>query len=251
MIFWKRKSPASEPQRTAAEEYAILENLYRGKIDTTLQTIPSLLDAANYEWAAKNYAMMADAHVELGVLRWRGGLDPRPDFERATSAFDALGELVSDHGLPKANHEFPILYAMLSLSGRRTSIEFEDSAFFKESRWPCYLSCIVHALHDQPLDSYRDQLLDTYLGEGDELADRTMRTYLNLLEAHSVGVPVDALVAEAEANWLKRKTSRFFADEGLLCEGHGLKNELFVDLYLSAILHKIGWDGESIHRWKW
>jgi hypothetical protein len=251
MIFWKRTEPTKEAPRSGAEEYAIIEQIYRDEIEGSVRAIPNLLDAGNFGWAGTNFNMMAGTHVELGLLHWRGGVDPRGDFERAVDAFDNLRALVREHNLPPSDYDFPLVYAMLALMGRKTPIEFEDSAYHKEHRWPCYLSCVAHALHDQPLDSHHDQLLNTYLGEEEEFADRIIRTYLNLLEAHSGGKPVDAPVAEAEVNWLKRKTSRFFADGGPFSDGHGLKNELFVDIYLAAILHKVGWDGGSIHRWKW
>ncbi|KAF0173171.1 MAG: hypothetical protein FD160_3503, partial [Caulobacteraceae bacterium] len=58
------------------------------------------------------------------------------------------------------------------------------------------------------------------------------------------------LVRKAEDNWLKRKTNRFF-EESDSRDGHGDYNELYVDIYLAAVLRKIGWQGESVHRWKW
>jgi hypothetical protein len=250
MIFWKRTKPEHEAPRTAAEQYAIIEKIYRDEIEMSVRAIPDLSSAGNYVWVGTNLMMMADTHVELGLLHWRAGLDPRPDFERAMHVYDELSTLANEHNLAR-HYEFPIVYAMLFLMGRRTTIDFEDEEYYKEHRWPCYLSCVVHALHDQPLDSYHEQLLDTYLGTEEEFADHVIRTYLDLLEAHAAGKPIASLVADAEANWLKRRTSRFFADGGPFSNGHGLKNELFVDIYLAAILNKIGWDGDGIHRWKW
>lgn len=251
MIFWKRTKSTSEALRTVAEEYAIIDQIYRDGIALNLGAIPKLLTEGNYAWAGTNFNMMAVTHVELGLLHWRAGRDPRVDFEQAIDAFDKLEALAHEHNLSSADYDFPLVYAMLSLMGRNSAIKFEDSAYHKEHRWPCYLSCVVHALHDQQLDSYHDQLLNTYLGTNAGFADHVIRTYFDILEAHSSGNPVDALVAEAEANWVKRKTSRFFAGGGPFSDGRGLKNELFVDIYLAAILRKIGWDGESVHRWKW
>jgi hypothetical protein len=28
-------------------------------------------------------------------------------------------------------------------------------------------------------------------------------------------------------------------------------NDIYVDVYLAAVVKKIDWQGESIHRWKW
>jgi hypothetical protein len=226
------------------------ERVRHDVIAGSLKVIPELIGAGNFVWAAKNYAMIADKNTDLGLLHWRRGLDPHPDFERAIEAYESLRALVHEHDLERRNHEFPIVYAMLFLMGHKTTIEFEDEEFHEEQRWPCYQCCLVHALHDQALNERHARLLNQYLAQNDGLADRSVLTYLKLLGMRQTDRSVDELVTVADANWAGRKSDRFFS-HGAAFDGHGVMNDIYVDIYLAAVLQKIGWQGESVHRWKW
>lgn len=213
--------------------------------------IPNNLNREDFPLAVYNYGRVADRYVDLGLLHWRHGLDPRPDFENSIEAYEKMIALARDYGLPKNVAEIPIVYAMLSLMGRRTPIEFEDEDYHEQHRWPCYQCCLVHALHDQPLNERHAKLLDQYLAENDELPDRTFLTYFQLLGMRLSERSPDELVKSAEANWTKRKRDKFFSDAGAAFDGYGVMNDIYVDVYLAAVLQKIGWQGESVHRWKW
>ncbi len=232
------------------DQYLINEQIRRDGIAGSRRAIPELLSAGNFGWAAKNYAMMADGNTELGLLHWRRSLDPRSDFESAGDAYDKLRAIVQERGLEKRNHEFPVVYAMLFLIGRQMPIEFEDELYHEVHRWPCYQSCLIHALHDQPLNDRDTALINRYLAENDELADQIFLTYLQLLGTRPTDHSIDELVTIAEANWLERKSDKFFRD-GPAFDGYGVMNELYVDIYLAGVLKKINWTGNSIHRWIW
>jgi hypothetical protein len=244
-VFGKTAPPPAIP-----DQYAHNEQTARDGIALSTRLVPKLLGEGNFVWAAKNHAMIAEGHTDLGMLHWRRGHDPRPDFESAILAFENLRYLVQEHGLDKHDHEFPLVYAMLSLMGRRMPIEFEDAAYHAEHRWPCYQSCLVHCLHDRPLDARHASLLDQYLSENDELPDRSFLTYFQLLGVRSSGQSRDELVQAGEASWRRRKTDSFFSDAGYI-NGHGVMNDLYVDIFLAAVLKKIGWQGQSIHKWMW
>jgi hypothetical protein len=232
------------------EQYTVNEQVGLERVAGSRKVIPELLGAGNLVWAGKNYAMIADAQVDLGLLHWRRGLDPRSDFAAAIDAHESLLRLVREHRLDKHNHEFPIVYAMLSLMGRKSRIEFEDESYHDEHWWPCYQCCLVHALHDQPLNERHTRLLDRYLSENDELADRSFQTYFQLLGTRPTDLSRAELVNLAEANWLCRKNDQSFSD-GAAFDGYGVMNDIYVDIYLAAVLQKIGWQGASVHRWRW
>ena len=56
--------------------------------------ITELLANSNFEWAAQNGRVTAEAYVDLGLLHWRRGVDPREDFECAARAYQKLNEIV-------------------------------------------------------------------------------------------------------------------------------------------------------------
>jgi hypothetical protein len=244
-VFGKTAPPPAIP-----DQYAHNEQTARDGITLSTRLVPKLLGEGNFVWAAKNHAMIAEGHTDLGMLHWRRGHDPCPDFEAAILAYEKLRDLVQEQGLERRNHEFPLVYAMLSLMDRKTPIEFEDVDYHWEHRWPCYQSGLVHFLHDQPLPEPRARLLDRYLMENDELPDRSFLTYFQLLGVRPSGQSQDELVQAGEANWRKRKTDSFFSDAGYI-NGQSVMNDLYVDIFLAAVLKKIGWQGQGIHKWMW
>jgi hypothetical protein len=145
----------------AEEQYFWNEKNSREYVELIENAIPRNLHEGKFDLATANYGRLAETHTDLGVLHWRHGLDPRPDFERGVLAYAKMQTLAPEHAVPKNVQEMPYVYAMLALMDRRSPIAFEDENYHKEHRWPCYQCCLVHALHDQPLDAYHDQLLNT------------------------------------------------------------------------------------------
>jgi hypothetical protein len=236
-------------KRTAPEQYAINEKNRLEELIIIEEALPKNLGESNFSLAASNYGRMAHRHADLGLLHWRHGLDPRPDFERGIEAYEKMCALAREHALPKNVGELPVVYAMLFLMGRQTAIEFEDENYHKQHRWPCYECCLVHMLHDQPLNELHRGLLDRYLAKYDQRADRVILTYLQLLGARPSEQSRDELVKVADGNWVRRRGNQFF--DGWAWWGYGIMNDIYVDIYLAAVLKKIGWQGDSVHRWKW
>lgn len=228
------------------DQYEINENNRRDYVAILEGAIPLNLEKGDFATAAANYGGLAQTHTDLGLLHWRRGLDPRADFARAITACDSMSRIAKQRELDKNIFAMPSVYAMLALMGHQSVIEFEDEAYHDDHRWPCYECCVVHALHDQPLNEHHSLLLEHYLMENDAPADRAARTYLQLLGIQPSDQLLADLVATAEANWVNRKRDKFFAD-GPAFFGYGVMNDIYVDIYLAAILSKIGWDGASIH----
>jgi len=256
-VFGKTPSNAGSPVQSSAavghsmtDQYAINERDALGSISCSQDVIPDLIKEGNFAWAAYNYEMVATSQTELGLLHWRRGLDPRPDFERAIDAYDNLCVMARTKQLKGSDYSLPLVYAMLSLMGRKVAIEFHNAKSHQEYSDSYYKCCLVHALHDQPLDERHAGLLEKHLTENNELPDRSFLAYFQLLGLRPSDQSPGELVQLADANWAKRKRDRIFAD-GPSLEGYGIMNELYVDIYLAAVLQKIGWEGESVHRWKW
>ena len=82
------------------------------------------------------------------------------------------------------------------------------------------------------------------------LAVETYRTYFDLLEADGNGARTEVLVKAAEVNYKKRAGDGFYGG-GPTYMGGGPDNPYVVDFVLAAILKRIGWTGETIHKWTW
>jgi len=189
------------------------------------RVIPKLINEGNFAWAGVNYRLIAESYADLGLLHWRRGWDPRPHFELGVAAYEKLHALVQDHHLNRRDYECSVVYAMLSLMGHRVSIEFDDEKAHRDFRLPCCECCIVHALHDQPLNDVHALFLEHYLTAYDDVPQKTYITYLQLLGLRPTSLSQNDLVRAAEQNWLDHKTNKSFS-EGLSLYGHGVMNEI-------------------------
>lgn len=254
-IFGRTLSNAGA-QTSGTVEHLMTDQYSRTEADAVAwiisshDAIPVLIEAGNFAWAANNYRIIAEKQTELGLLHWRRGLDPRTDFEGAIKAYSNLSEMAETQNLLRRDFEPSLVYPMLSLMGRTVSIEFYDPRAHEEFRIYCYQDCVARALHDEPLDDWHISLIDKHLAHNDDLLDRSFLTYFQLLGLRPTDQSPVELVRLAEANWAERRRDNFFAD-GPFWNGHGVMNELYVDVFLAGVLKKIGWEGESTHRWKW
>lgn len=207
------------------------------------------LQDGNTEIAHFNQGNISILAVDLGLLHWRHGVNPRPAFHKAEEAFEKAASMTRDYGLRSGlDWRQTVVAAALYLIDHPAEVHFWDEKF-KKARWPCYDTALIYALHDKPLSDLHRSQLEAFLARRDDLIDVTYRTYFDLLRDPADGAR-EVLVRKAEENWLKRKTNRFFEDSDSR-DGHGDYNELYVDIYLAAVLKKIGWRGDSIHGWRW
>jgi hypothetical protein len=212
--------------------------------------ISELLANSNFEWAAQNCRVTAEAYVDLGLLHWRRGVDPREDFACAARAYQKLVEIVQQHKLLESSFEIPLVYAAMFLVDRRAVIEFGNEAAYKASRWSCYQARLVHALHDASPSEMLLAMTDKFLAEPETLPDRIFESYFQLLGLRPQTMGLEERVMRAKATWAERKRDELIP-AGRALDGHGDANDLYVDLYLGAVLKKIGWKGHTVHRWLW
>lgn len=212
--------------------------------------ITELLAHSNYAWAAQNCKILAEAFVDLGLLYWRQGTDPRREFEAAEGAYLKLVDIVRKHRLPKGDFDVHLVYAAMFLIGRKTEIVFCDEETNGASRWACYQARLVHALHDAPASDALVALTDRHLAENDKLPDDIFEIYFQLLGLRPSKLELEERVRRAKSTWAERKRSEDIP-EGRALDGVGAMNEIYVDIYLGAVLRKIGWKGRTVHAWQW
>lgn len=219
-------------------------------IARTPAVVTELLNHSKFDWAAQNCRMATEAYVDLGLLQWRRGIDPRPAFEGAIEAQSKLSAIVRKYRLPKGDFDLSLTYAAMFLMGQSAPIEFFNEETYAELRWPGYQCRLVHILLDQAPSERLEKLTDRHLAENDELPDRTFETYLQLLGLHPSKLDMEERVRRARATWVERKR-HVLAHEGRALDGHGVMNDLYVDIYLAAVLKKIDWVGPTVHAWTW
>lgn len=219
-------------------------------VDRTPAVVKDLLNHSNYAWAAQNCKQAADAYVDLGLLHWRRGIDPRADFEGAFRACSGLDELVQKHQLSKSGFDLSLVYAALFLMGRTAQIDYVDAVACNDFRWPCYQYRLVHALHDEAPTERLTKLVDGHLAKNDELPDKIFEAYFQLLGLRPSKLDMEERVRRARSTWVERKRDAL-SPEGRSLDGHGVMNDLYVDIYLAAVLKKIGWVGHTVHAWIW
>lgn len=234
----------------APEQYTRNVEASQAMVARTPAVVKDLLNHSNYVWAAQNCKQAADAHIDLGLLHWRRGIDPRADFDGAFRACSALDELVRKHDLPKSDFDLSPVYAAMFLMGQRAHIEYFSEEAFRASRWLCYQGRIVHALHDQVPDDDVLKLVDKHLAENDELPERIYEAYAQLFGLRPSKMDEEDRVMRAKSTWAERKRHELVPG-GPPWDGHGVMNDLYVDIYLAAILKKIGWKGHTVHAWIW
>jgi hypothetical protein len=232
--------------------YADIEKNRLDEIEIGKKAIDGNLRKKEVHLARSNYRRQAEVYVDLGMLRWRQGIDPRADFSSGAEAILAMQSLLQD--LPQQSRSRPdlatdLVNVSMFLGGHamaRESVGFQPA----QARVLCYRCLVTSVLLQGSPDPDLFEQCNQFLSENAELVDQTQLTYLELLGLRASGKTVDDLVRKAENNWLLRKTSSLF-EEGASREGHGAMNELYVDIYLGAILKKIDWEGQSVHRWVW
>lgn len=235
---------------TLDHQYTARVEASQAFVDRTPAVVKDLVKHNNYVWAAQNLKQAADAYIDLGLLHWRRGIDPRADFEGAFRACSGLDELVKKHMLPKSDFDLSLVYAALFLMGRPAQIEYVDVAACTEFRWPCYQYRLVHALHDEAPTERLTKLVSDYRATSDALPDRIFEAYFQLLGLHPSKLGMEERVRRAKATWVERKRHALLP-EGRALDGHGVMNDLYVDIYLAAVLKKIGWVGPTVHVWAW
>jgi len=196
-----------------------------------------------------NACSLSQHFLELGLLDWRAGQDPTEFFKAAGEWYDAGWELFQPDDRVGAAHQKGAVDIAQYLVGRRGRLGFS----WEEHRGSPYISFTYEnafRLFDQPLPEKLKAQNDRYVQHRKGILTRSFITHRKLFDYEGTAEGFEALVREAEKNWLDRRTDRALDDTDFTM-GYANGNDLVVDLDLGAILKKRNWQGESIHRWRW
>jgi hypothetical protein len=206
-------------------------------------------NSSNYELALSNVRESFKAYLMAALIQWRTGSEcPAKSIADAVHAVVEGLSLLSSLGTPPLRiSDIPV---------ERTSI----CAFLINSPSPeCSLgflksdrrldALIANALLDKWDQSAWDSTLTQLRAvKGRGLAAETYTGYYNLL--FSTNANIEDSVRSCEVLFERRAKDRFFSG-GDQTYGGGPDNALTVDFRLAAILKKIDYRGDSLHRWRW
>jgi len=219
-----------------------------------------VIGRGDYPLAYRNMASSLETHFDTALLRWRRGESPVADMQRALLTSRKMLAAITDWQL---DDETLNGYGYTWNLVRYISFLLDQPVALLEERLVRIRQSISKAA-DVALDFH---ILDALEGREwrenlpapfERLASRkrqmlaveTYRTYFDILDTDGDVEAIEPLVRIAEANFKKRSRDGFYSG-GPTFMGGGPDNPYVVDFVLSAILKKVDWTGDTIHKWKW
>ncbi len=212
-------------------------------------------ESQDFVSAAGGLQSLAGEFVRRGLMSWRHGESPVDDLKSAYDTFRELVQLSSrgqqTHGTGGVDCDmFARAFSLLNAEIDVLPWRDEEIANDEVPEYLIYSRFVSLRLQSRSEAEQQLERVIGFLESGRRLVDQSYRVYLMLLGDMPATNSVDELVAQAEWNWARRKTDQYF-DPLPIHEGFGDFNVAYPDLTLAAILRKVGWEGESVHRWKW
>lgn len=212
----------------------------------------------DYPLAYRNLCRSLERHFDTALLRWRRGETPITDMEAAlTTSGEMLAAItgwqLDDETLNGYGDVWNLVRYISFLLDQPVALPEERLVRIREDR----IQYADVALDYRILDALEGREWHDGLAEALErlaskkrqmLAMDTYRTYFDLLEADRDEKQTETLVRAAEANYKKRARDGFYSG-GPTYMGGGPDNPYVVDFMLAAILKRIGWMGDTVHRW--
>lgn len=200
------------------------------------------LAASNLWLAASNLTQCFSNYLMQGLISWRiGSASPVVPIKAAVDALQG-------HKLPpKEAKELPLEQAaIVSYLVEEPWNEIPSADLVADRLLDRVLAlCLRGGSDPAAWEKGVSQLREM---KGTALAVETYSIYGQLLNAGSGGAA--DLVDQAGRLFARRAKDAFYSG-GLETYGGGLYNKLTVDYRLAAILKKIGYAGDSLHKWRW
>lgn len=214
----------------------------------------------DYPSAYRNMCRALEKHFDTALLRWRRGESPVLDMEKALATSSEMLAAIIDWQLDDetlngygdvwnlVSYIAYLLNISVKLPKDRLPQIRRDRSLYADVALDY---CILDALGGHEWRSnFALSLEQLATKKRHSLAVESYRTYFALLDSNGDNAAVNALVQVAEVNYKKRARDGFYGG-GPTYTGGGPDNPYVVDFQLAAILKKIGWAGDSIHRYRW
>jgi hypothetical protein len=205
----------------------------------------SAAKSSNCEDAAPLVVQSALQSLLEGLIRWRVNIG---------SPVPALQDMVRQiRGSLEVLRSMPVRAGVVSAQATVIAFLVNEAPVGPDTgvlAADCLLDAALgYALRDRwDHPTWKGGLGELQSSEHTALSAETYSTYYRLLRAQSD--EVDGLVARAVVLFEDRRDDPFYMG-GPQTEGGCVDNDVVVDYRLAAVMKKIGYQGENIHRWRW
>lgn len=224
-------------------------NLYAERLVNIRAGMEVARQDSNYYLAAQNCGEALKCRTIQGLITWRLGQDPTYYLSDGLQVFAEDWNTVAMIGGEKAklsdtpNDIVPYISYLIGVPN--AAIVFDVDGL-KSDR---LLSALLGNWLYGSLDTAQwDKGMAQLRKPRSALGVATYELYLEIIHAPAGELPT--LVERGEALYLKRESDPWYCG-GPSTEGGNGDNEVVVDFRLAALLKHKGYDGNSIHSWKW
>lgn len=204
--------------------------------------------SGNYQLFALNTRQLFKTQLMQGLIAWRQGAEAAQLIASAVGKLEANADVLAGMpGIELSSIDLPFEKAAIVsfLLDRPTRLSSPLVDVIAPDR-RLDATMVSELAGGSPGDGAHSELVS--LAKISDLAARSYETYFELLGPSVEGHSVDEMVREAEINFKSRISDSFYSG-GDQTEGGSQDNGLVVDYRLAAVLKKIGYEGDTIHRW--
>ncbi|MDG2530216.1 hypothetical protein [Caulobacter endophyticus] len=202
----------------------------------------------NLELFLQNAGDIFRYNVELGLIAWRGGENPKPYFVEAVDDLSDFCQALVDRGDSIARLPLGAACLVASLIGRGFAFALDGEPGEAED---LHLDRLLAAeIRGEAANGAQEGIARLGAVKRQALAARSYKGYFEILKAGPNAAGLAALVSSADGAYAARAKDSFFSG-GNAIDGGGRYNDLVVDYRLGAILKHLGHESPSMHAWKW
>lgn len=219
--------------------------------DSSLRAIESLTTKGDAWGVARNYARLPGYRFHSALLLWRRGDSPRDYAEQGVNILEdnvpGLLRDVPEMTVSSFHLEVGGVFAFLIGRPYFHALRPEEIDY-PDGRLTVHLLHALEGRLDRPaMEAELEAFAQT---KKHALSVKTYRNYFDLLDRAEAGQPFDDLVELGGMLYDKREKDAFYSG-GPALEGGGPGNGDLVDYSLGAVLKHIGYQGASVHAWRW
>ena len=255
-MFFRKMQP---PPETLPQKRVRLLAFHEDMVASATGAIADFRRAGDGPMVLSHYSHLIFDLVQIALMQWRMGDDPRPAIARARAAYRAMVSYreASDPGqaIPMDRiagiTDWDLVYALFWLAGRAEEPLFHFPELTGQ-RYFAYSRHLLLTLTDHPVAAGLQESIDGFATNGDGMADRDFRDLAALLDPALADAEAADVAARVAANWPRRRRARFYDTSAPLTAGHDVSNDLYLDYQLACVLSQADRSAlGGMHAWLW
>jgi len=253
-FFAKKKSKEQKEQ----DDIEWMINAFSSSIEPRQNRIVRFHAEGNVDLLLTNHIGQLHDLAWLSLALWRQRQDPREtirslveqyaQFQSHVSLYDPNDQLGLRNNYNYIFSQTDLIDALGWLAGitsKVTDVPRPEANFF----YSCSNYLLRQAIGIDGAIEDRERFL-AQLEVGSSLPKRILVDRAKILGVIETDEPLELLVERSDASWEERRASAFFKKYGIR-SGYSASNYRDVDYYLAVALKKVGYEGDTIHKWIW